>query len=101
LLGFSRQARLRLAPASRRIALASRTPVPPAPSLGAAAAMPGGLWVDKHRPNTLDKLVVHKDIGANLRNLVRLAAGARRASARSQAARACTRPQRAVLALTP
>jgi hypothetical protein len=33
--------------------------------------MPGGLWVDKHRPNTLDKLVVHKDIGANLRNLVR------------------------------
>ena len=34
--------------------------------------MPGGLWVDKHRPNTLDKLVVHKDVGANLRNLVRV-----------------------------
>jgi hypothetical protein len=29
------------------------------------------LWVDKHRPHSLDKLVVHTDIGANLRNLVR------------------------------
>jgi hypothetical protein len=41
------------------------------------------LWVDKHRPHTLDKLVVNTDIGANLRNLVRVACAQRaRSSAR-------------------
>lgn len=28
------------------------------------------LWLDKHRPNTFDKLVVHKGIGDNLKKLV-------------------------------
>ncbi|KAK9806998.1 hypothetical protein WJX72_010071 [[Myrmecia] bisecta] len=28
------------------------------------------LWVDKHRPRKLDKLILHKDIGANLKKLV-------------------------------
>jgi len=30
--------------------------------------------VDKYRPHSLDKLIVHQDVGENLRNLVRLAA---------------------------
>ena len=28
--------------------------------------------VDKYRPHSLDKLIVHQDVGENLRNLVRL-----------------------------
>ena len=28
------------------------------------------LWVDKHRPRTLDKIIVHEDIARNLKMLV-------------------------------
>ena len=45
--------------------------------------------VDKYRPNSLDKLIVHQDIGANLRNLARapLPAGRGKAGPRWLAAR--------------
>jgi hypothetical protein len=29
------------------------------------------LWVDRYRPKSLDALITNKDIGANLKNLVR------------------------------
>lgn len=30
------------------------------------------LWVDKYRPKSLDKVIVHEDIAQNLKKLVRL-----------------------------
>ena len=31
------------------------------------------LWVDKYRPRTLDKVMVHREEATNLKNLVRVA----------------------------
>jgi|APGre2960657444_1045066.scaffolds.fasta_scaffold00514_12 hypothetical protein len=58
--------------------------------------------VDKYRPHSLDKLIVHQDVGENLRNLVRLAArSARLARAPVPPHRHCQRPRRPASAAPP